>query len=143
MQNTELSGFGTVLLFIVGAISLVLVTLVVIRLIRPNRLKSERLSVYKLSEDSLGSAEEQFNSRFYVIVLMVILFDVEIAFLFPWATVMGQAELIEQTGGAWGWFALVGMSIFMLILGLGLIYVRAKGFLNWGKPQAYSEEKKQ
>ncbi|WKN46138.1 NADH-quinone oxidoreductase subunit A [Tunicatimonas pelagia] len=135
MQNTELSGFGTILLFIIGAISFVLVTLVVARLIRPNRPNEEKLTTYESGEDPLGSAWGQFNPRFYVVALIFILFDVEIVFLFPWATVMGQAELIEQTDGVWGWFALAEMAIFVLILALGLAYAWAKGFLDWVKPQ--------
>ena len=136
MQNTELSGFGTILLFIIGAISFVLITLVVARLIRPHRPNEEKLTTYESGEDPMGSAWGQFNPRFYVVALIFILFDVEIAFLFPWATVMGQAELVEQTGGTWGWFALVEMTIFVLILALGLAYAWVKGFLDWVKPQA-------
>ncbi|MEO0330849.1 MAG: NADH-quinone oxidoreductase subunit A, partial [Bacteroidota bacterium] len=122
------------LLFIIGAISFVLITLVVARLIRPNRPNEEKLTTYESGEDPLGSAWGQFNPRFYVVALIFILFDVEIVFLFPWATVMGQPELIEQTEGAWGWFALVEMAIFVLILVLGLAYAWAKGFLDWVRP---------
>lgn len=134
MQNTEISGFGEILLFIIGGISFVLITLVVARFIRPNRPNIEKLTTYESGEDPLGSAWGQFNPRFYVVALVFILFDVEIVFLFPWATVMGQPELIEQTSGIWGWFSLVEMAIFILILALGLAYVWAKGFLNWVKP---------
>jgi len=135
MQNTELSGFGEILLFIIGGISFVLITLVVARLIRPNRPNEEKLTTYESGEDPLGSAWGQFNPRFYVIALIFILFDVEIVFLFPWATVLGQPELIEQTNGTWGWFALAEMLIFVVILALGLAYAWAKGFLDWVKPQ--------
>ncbi|MEM9671515.1 MAG: NADH-quinone oxidoreductase subunit A [Cyclobacteriaceae bacterium] len=135
MQNTELSGFGEILLFIIGGISFVLITLVVARLIRPNRPNEEKLTTYESGEDPLGSAWGQFNPRFYVIALIFILFDVEIVFLFPWATVLGQPELIEQTNGIWGWFALAEMLIFVVILALGLAYAWAKGFLDWVKPQ--------
>ncbi|MGB3589697.1 MAG: NADH-quinone oxidoreductase subunit A [Tunicatimonas sp.] len=134
MQNTELSGFGVILLFIIGGVSFVLITLVVARLIRPSRPNKEKLTTYESGEDPLGSAWGQFNPRFYVVALVFILFDVEIVFLFPWATVMGQPELIEQTDGTWGWFSLVEMVIFVLILALGLAYVWAKGFLDWVKP---------
>lgn len=135
MQNTELSGFGEILLFIIGGALFVLVTLLVARLIRPDRPNEEKLTTYESGEDPLGTAWGQFNPRFYIIALIFILFDVEIVFLFPWATVFGQRELIEQTDGVWGWFALIEMVIFIFILALGLAYAWAKGFLDWVKPQ--------
>nr|WKN39835.1 NADH-quinone oxidoreductase subunit A [Tunicatimonas sp. TK19036] len=134
MQNTELSGFGEILLFIIGGALFVLITLLVARFIRPDRPNEEKLTTYESGEDPLGTAWGQFNPRFYIIALIFILFDVEIVFLFPWATVFGQKALIEQTGGVWGWFALVEMTIFILILALGLAYAWAKGFLDWVKP---------
>jgi NADH-quinone oxidoreductase subunit A len=76
----------------------------------------------------------QFNAKFYVVALIFILFDVELVFLFPWATVFGNATLIEQTNGLWGWFTLAEMFIFVGILALGLAYVWAKGYLDWVKP---------
>ena len=135
MQNTELSGFGEILLFIVGGAMFVLITLLVARLIRPSRPNEEKLTTYESGEDPLGTAWGQFNPRFYIIALIFILFDVEIVFLFPWATVFGQKSLMEQTDGVWGWFALIEMTIFIFILGLGLAYAWAKGFLDWVKPQ--------
>lgn len=135
MQNTELSGFGEILLFLIGGASFVLITLLVARLIRPDRPNEEKLTTYESGEDPLGTAWGQFNPRFYIVALIFILFDVEIVFLFPWATVFGQKALIEQTEGVWGWFALVEMAIFILILGLGLAYAWVKGFLDWVKPQ--------
>jgi len=62
------------------------------------------------------------------------LFDVEIVFLFPWATIFGNKQLIQQTDGLWGWFTLVEMLIFMAILGLGLAYAWVKGHLDWVRP---------
>ncbi len=77
----------------------------------------------------------QFNIRFYVVALVFVLFDVELVFLFPWATVFGQARLISETDGAWGWFALTEAVLFVVVLALGLAYVWAKGYLDWVKPQ--------
>ena len=58
----------------------------------------------------------------------------EIVFLFPWTTVFANKELISQTNGAWGWFALLEMLVFILILALGLAYAWINGFLDWVKP---------
>jgi NADH-quinone oxidoreductase subunit A len=75
-----------------------------------------------------------FNIRFYLVALLFVLFEVEILFLFPWATVFGQKELIEGTQGTWGWFALIEVVVFVGILVLGLAYAWAKGYLDWVRP---------
>lgn len=140
MQNTQISAFGEILLFIVGAMVFVTVTLLMAGLIRPNRPNPEKLTTYECGEDPTGTAWGQFNPRFYIVALIFILFDVEIVFLFPWATVFGQRELIESTNGVWGWFALAEMFIFVAILALGLAYAWAKGFLDWVKPHVERPE---
>jgi NADH-quinone oxidoreductase subunit A len=73
--------------------------------------------------------------RFYIIALIFLLFEVEIVLLFPWSTIFAKKELIEQTNGRWGWFAVVEAVIFILVLALGLAYAWANGFLDWIKPE--------
>ncbi len=136
MQQTQLSEFGVILLFITGAIIFVTIALLTAKIIRPHRPNPEKLTTYECGEDPTGTAWGQFNPRFYIIGLIFILFDVELVFLFPWATVFGRKDLIDQTGGLWGWFALAEMGIFVLILALGLAYAWAKGYLDWVRPQA-------
>lgn len=134
MQSNQLSPFGEILLFIVGAMAFMAITLLVAKLIRPNRPNQEKLTTYECGEDPTGTAWGQFNPRFYIIALIFVLFDVEIVFLFPWATVFGNAALIESTDGLWGWFAVAEMFIFIAVLALGLAYAWIKGFLDWIKP---------
>jgi NADH-quinone oxidoreductase subunit A len=62
-----------------------------------------------------------------------LLFEVEIIFLFPWATVFAKKEYMEQTNGVWGWFAVIEAVIFIVVLALGLVYAWAKGHLDWIK----------
>jgi NADH-quinone oxidoreductase subunit A len=93
------------------------------------------LSTYECGEEPVGDAWGQFNIRFYIIALVFVLFDVELVFVFPWATVFGNKQLIQETNGAWGWFSLIEMMIFLGILVLGLAYVWVKGYLNWVKPE--------
>ena len=69
----------------------------------------------------------------YVIALIFLLFDVEMVFIFPWATVFGSHE-INAVDHRWGLFSLVEMFLFLGILIAGLIYVWVKGDLNWIKP---------
>jgi NADH-quinone oxidoreductase subunit A len=74
----------------------------------------------------------QFNPKFYVLALIFLLFDVEMVFIFPWATVFGNHQLIAADA-RWGWFSLTEMFIFVGILILGLVYVWVKGDLEWVK----------
>lgn len=130
-----LSDFGIILLFILGAFAFVAIVLFIARLLRPDRPNIEKNSTYESGEEPVGNANVQFNIRFYVVALVFVLFDVELVFLFPWATVFGQASLINATDGLWGWFALTEAILFVVILALGLAYVWAKGYLDWVKPQ--------
>lgn len=129
-----LSDFGVLLLFILAAFAFIAIVLFVARLLRPNRPNVEKNSTYESGEEPVGNANVQFNIRFYVVALVFVLFDVELVFLFPWATVFGQERLIKATGGLWGWFALTEAILFVVILVLGLAYVWAKGYLDWVKP---------
>ncbi len=133
-QDLYLSAFGEILLYIIAGILFILVTLFVSRLIRPNRPNPEKLSTYESGEETVSSAWNQFNVRFYVVALIFLLFEVEIVFLFPWSTIFANVSLIEQTGGSWGWFAMIEMLIFIVVLALGLAYVWVNGYLDWVKP---------
>ncbi|MGD1843440.1 MAG: NADH-quinone oxidoreductase subunit A [Thermonemataceae bacterium] len=133
MEHTEISEFGAILLFIIGGFLFIGVSLLASWLLRPRRPNPEKLAAYECGEEAIGNAWGNFNIKFYLVALVFILFDVEIIFLFPWATVFGQAALIEASNGLWGWFALIEMFIFIGMLAIGLAYVWAKGHLNWTK----------
>jgi len=135
-----LSDFGIILLFIITGLGFVAVVLFAARLLRPNRPNEEKLTTYESGEAPVGNANVQFNIRFYVVALIFVLFDVELVFLFPWATVFGQQDLIEETGGLWGWFSLTEMVIFISLLALGLAYAWAKGYLDWVRPEPKTPE---
>jgi NADH-quinone oxidoreductase subunit A len=104
------------------------------RLLAPNNPNPEKLTSYECGEEPTGNAWLPFNSRFYVIALVFLLFDVEMVFIFPWAIVFGNHELINADS-RWGWLALTEMFLFLGILILGLAYVWAKGDLDWIKPK--------
>lgn len=133
-KDVYLSEFGEILIYILAATVFIMVTLLVSRLIRPNRPNAEKLTTYESGEEPVSSPWAQFNVRFYVVALIFLLFEVEIVFLFPWATIFAKKELLEQTNGAWGWFSMVEMLVFILILALGLAYAWANGFLDWARP---------
>ncbi|NLR89657.1 MULTISPECIES: NADH-quinone oxidoreductase subunit A [Flammeovirga] len=139
-----LTDFGNILLFVIVAVIFSLGGLFTAFLLRPSRPNHEKLTTYESGEDPLGSAWGSFNIRFYIVALVFLLFEVEILFLFPWATVFGDAGKIAETGGKWGWFALVEIFLFVGILILGLAYVWRKGYLDWVKPSSVKpiQEKK-
>ena len=131
----EISGFGIVLLFIVGGVAFILVTLLVGKVLRPNRPNKEKLTTYESGEEPSGGAWGQFNVRFYVVALVFLLFEAELVFLFPWAIVFGKEELVNETDGLWASFTMIETFIFIGILALGLAYVWANGMLEWVKPK--------
>lgn len=136
----NISGFGIVVLFMLGGLIFILVTLAVGRLLRPNRPNAEKLTTYESGEDPESNAWGFFNVRYYVVALVFLLFEVELVFLFPWAVVFGDAEKIAETNGLWGWFSLTETFIFVGLLAVGLVYVWANGMLDWVKPNVKTKD---
>lgn len=132
---SQLTEFGKVFIYLIMGILFVLFTFFMgwlVALKRPNPVK---LSSYECGEEPVGSSWIQFNSRFYVVALIFLLFDVEMVFIFPWTTVFSQ-ELLIAADGRWGWLSLIEMFVFIGILLIGLMYVWMKGDLNWIRPEA-------
>lgn len=138
----EISGFGTVLLFIVGGLGFLMVTLMIGKFLRPNRPTPEKQIIYESGEEPSGTAWGQFNVRFYVIALIFLLFEAELVFLFPWATVFGDEKLIQETDGLWARFSMIETFIFIGILLVGLAYVWGNGMLEWVRPRPTSSDYK-
>jgi len=82
---------------------------------------SEKLSPYECGFEAFEDARMKFDVRYYLVAILFILFDLEIAFLFPWAIVLQDI----------GWFGLISMLIFLGILVVGFIYEWKKGALEW------------
>ncbi len=120
-----LTEFGKVLIFFLLGAMFVGVTLAVSRLVSPRRPSKEKMMTYECGEDPIGEPWVKFNIRFYVIALIFLLFDVELAFLFPWATV--YADL--------GMFAYIAGALFVLVLFLADFYLWSKGDLEWIRPE--------
>src|ERR1700743_195620 len=80
------------LLFLAVGIGFIFVHLVAGKLIRPAKPNAEKQTVYECGEPTIGSAWVQFDLRFYVVALLFVIFDVELAFFFPWAVVFGTAN---------------------------------------------------
>ena len=122
-----------VLVFAAVGLVFVFANLIIASILRPKRTVDEGLETYECGEETIGSAWIQFDIRYYTVALVYVVFAVEIAFLFPWAIVLGDA--VRDTGAAAGSgvgvFALVEGFLFIVILFLGLAYVWAKGDLDW------------
>jgi NADH-quinone oxidoreductase subunit A len=124
-----------VLVFAGVGLAFVFVNLLIFRLVRPRRTVETGLETYECGEETIGDAWVQFDIRYYTVALVYVVFAVEIAFLFPWAIVLrdameGSPDTFAGAQGI-GAFALIEGVIFIAILFLGLLYVWAKGDLNW------------
>ncbi len=127
--------FANVLVFILFSFGFVFALLAVSKLLAPRTPSAEKLSTYECGEEPTGSGWLQFNIRFYIIALAFVIFDVEIAFMFPVAKVMRSLVMEGQ-----GWFVLAEVLIFILILFLGLVYMWRKGDLDWVRGLQVSRE---
>ncbi len=106
-----------------GGIALVLGSLLlgIAALIRPNKPNPSKLIAYESGVDPVGMGWSQSQIRYYVFALLFVIFDVEAVFIFPWAVNLENL----------GWFGVAEMSIFVVILTLGLVYAWRKGVLRW------------
>lgn len=130
------------LIFILVGFLFIAGGLVASKILAPHRPNEEKNQPYECGEDVVGSTKGLFNFRFLATAILFILFEAEILFLFPWAVVAGDKQLIEASGGLWGWMAIIEMVIFTVILFLGLIYGWKLGMLEWDKPLVKMEPEK-
>jgi NADH-quinone oxidoreductase subunit A len=116
-----LENYFPVLLFIGVGLAVGVVPVILGSLLGPDNPDSEKLSPYECGFEAFEDARMKFDVRYYLIAILFILFDLEIAFLFPWAIVLGEI----------GMFAFIAMMIFLGILVVGFIYEWKKGALEW------------
>ena len=89
---------GYLVLFVLVGVGFVFVHLMIGKMIRPAKPDPDKLTIYECGEPTIGSAWVQFDLRFYVVALLFVIFDVEMAFFFPWAVVFGKTnELARDT----------------------------------------------
>jgi NADH-quinone oxidoreductase subunit A len=110
-----------ILIFIGLAIVLSSVLIVVPLVIAPSKPDPEKLSAYECGFPAFSDARMKFDVRFYLVAILFIIFDLEVAFLFPWAITLG----------ATGVFAFWSMMCFLAVLTVGFIYEWKKGALEW------------
>ena len=116
-----LAEYFPILLFIAVGLAVGVAPLVLGKLLGPHRPDPEKLSPYECGFDAFEDARMKFDVRYYLVAILFILFDLEIAFLFPWAAVVNEI-------GMAGYLA---MMLFLAILTVGFIYEWMKGALEW------------
>ncbi len=117
----NLEQYLPVLLFILVGIAVGVGPMVIGKILGPSRPDSEKLSPYECGFEAFEDARLQFDVRYYLVAILFILFDLEIAFLFPWAVSLKEI----------GFFGFMSMMVFLAILVLGFIYEWMKGALDW------------
>ncbi|MBN2383200.1 NADH-quinone oxidoreductase subunit A [bacterium] len=123
-----LTGFASVLIFLLLGAVVVFGGVMVPYLLAPSKPYQDKLSIYECGERPMGPAWIQFNIRFYVVALIFLIFDVELAVIFPCAVVYGN--WVERGQGL---VAFVEIALFILVLLVGLIYAWARGDFAWVK----------
>ncbi|GLQ97491.1 NADH-quinone oxidoreductase subunit A [Dyella mobilis] len=116
-----LAEYWPVLLFIAVAAGMGILLITLGLLVGPRRPESDKLSPYECGFEAFEDARMQFDVRYYLLAILFIIFDLEIAFLFPWAVVFKQIGIV----------ALIEMGLFLLLLVIGFAYVWKKGALEW------------
>ena len=116
-----LENYFPILLFILVGLAVGVVPMALGWLFAPNRPDSEKLFPYECGFEAFEDARMKFDVRYYLVAILFILFDLEIAFLFPWAVVLNEIGL----------FGFVAMIVFLGILVVGFIYEWMKGALEW------------
>lgn len=121
MLDTMLGNYFPIFLFILIGLSVGVLSMLAGWLFAPNRPDSEKLSPYECGFEAFEDARMKFDVRYYLVAILFILFDLEIAFLFPWAVVLNEI----------GMFGFIAMLVFLSILIVGFIYEWMKGALEW------------
>ena len=121
MSTDFLYNYLTIIIFLAIALILSLGFLILNYAFSPKNPDPEKLSAYECGFEPFNDSRMEFDIRFYLVAILFIIFDLEIAFLFPWAITLGNL-------GLFGFFS---MMLFLFILTIGFIYEWKKGALDW------------
>ena len=121
MLSDFLKDYLSIIIFLVIALGLSSAFVLINFILAPSNPDPEKLSAYECGFEPFEDSRMEFDVRFYLVAILFIIFDLEIAFLFPWAISLGNIGL----------FGFVSMMIFLFILTVGFIYEWKKGALDW------------
>ena len=116
-----LENYFPILLFILVGLGVGLGPLIIGKIVSPSRPDSEKNSPYECGFEAFEDARMKFDVRYYLVAILFILFDLEIAFLFPWAVVLQEIGLA----------GFLAMMLFLFVLVVGFVYEWMKGALEW------------
>ena len=120
-MEAYLAEYMPILIFLAIAIGLAAIIIVASLVVAPQRPDSEKLSPYECGFEPFEDTRGRFDVRFYLVAILFIIFDLEVAFLFPWAVSLGNIGLF----GFWS------MIVFLAVLTVGFVYEWRKGALEW------------
>ena len=116
-----LKDYFSIIVFLIIALGLSFAFIIINFALSPKNPDPEKLSAYECGFEAFGDSRMEFDVRFYLVAILFIIFDLEIAFLFPWAISLGNL-------GALGFWS---MMIFLFVLAVGFVYEWKKGALDW------------
>lgn len=121
MADALLSEYLPILIFLAIALVVAIAAVGMSLVVAPQHPDSEKMSAYECGFEAFGDARAKFDVRFYLVAILFIIFDLEVAFLFPWAIALGDIGV----AGFWS------MMLFLGVLTVGFIYEWKKGALEW------------
>src|ERR1700729_375029 len=137
----------SITIFVAFGAGFVLVNMVMGALARPQIPNPEKSSIYECGEPTMGTSWVQFDLRFYIVALVFLIFDVEVALFYPWAVAYGNAAALAvklgMTTFALRSAALVDMLFFFGVLLVGFAYLWRFGYLDWVRSAATTSRNKQ
>jgi len=121
-----MQGWLSILIMIALGVGFSLGSVLLSSVLGPSKPTPEKLAPYECGMPAVGDARERQSVKFYLVAMIFLLFDIEVAFLYPWA--MALRDL--------GWPGFVQVVLFMVLLLAGYVYVWRKGVLDWGTESA-------
>ncbi|MGB4913502.1 MAG: NADH-quinone oxidoreductase subunit A [Candidatus Dechloromonas phosphoritropha] len=122
-----MENYFPILMFVLVGIAVGVLPVAMGFMLAPSRPDPEKLSPYECGFEAFEDARMKFDVRYYLIAILFILFDLEIAFLFPWATIFKDIVAAESIK----LFGFIEMLVFVSVLVIGYVYAWAKGALEW------------
>ncbi|MBS1139462.1 MAG: NADH-quinone oxidoreductase subunit [Proteobacteria bacterium] len=122
-----MENYFPILMFVLVGVAVGVLPIAMGFILAPSRPDPEKLSPYECGFEAFEDARMKFDVRFYLIAILFILFDLEIAFLFPWASIFKDIVATESIK----MFGFIEMLVFVAILVIGYAYAWAKGALEW------------
>lgn len=120
-MDEYLATYAPILIFLGIAIAMALIIVVATQFVAPQAPDPEKVSAYECGFEPFEDARSRFDVRYYLVAILFIIFDLEVAFLFPWAVSLGNIGML----GFWS------MMLFLGVLTVGFIYEWKKGALEW------------